>query len=273
MRLEVKDASFYYEEGHPVFQNVSFTLDAGQTLSILGPNGTGKSTLLNCLAGLLKLSFGKILLDGKCQEEYSSREIARRIGYVPQNHMPVYGYTVRDFVVMGRAPYLGVFAVPGRADYMMADEAIEKMGICHLSDRPYTEISGGERQQADIARVLVQQPGLILMDEPTSALDFGNQMRTIDLVKYLASEGYAVIMTTHTPDHAIMLNDRVALLNRSGLLRSGAAETIMQEKTLRDVYQADLRMVYIPEIGRMACVAGTNKIQDAGVADNVQEQP
>lgn len=259
MLLEVRNASFHYENGREIFRNVSFSLDAGQTLSILGPNGTGKSTLLNCLARLLKLSSGEIFLCGKPQKDYRSKEISRIIGYVPQTHIPTYGYTVRDFVVMGRAPHLGVLAVPGKEDYEIADAAVESMGISHLSGRPYTEISGGERQLAVVARVLAQQPKIIMMDEPASALDFGNQLRIIDLIEELAGRGYAVIMTTHTPDHAIMLNGTVALLDRTGCMRTGSVSEIMREDILRKVYRADLKLIYVPEIERMACVAGNNK--------------
>lgn len=252
--IEVKNASFSYAS-REIFHDVSFSLREGQILSIIGPNGSGKSTLLNCLAGLLKLKAGEIFLDGRPQKRLKAREIARIIGYVPQYQAPVYGYTVRDFVVMGRAPYIRVLATPDKRDYEMADEAIGSMGIAHLADRPYTEISGGERQQATIARVMVQKPQIIMMDEPTSALDFGNQMRVIKNIHALSSEGYTVITTTHTPDHAIMLDDTVAMLDRTGTLRVGTTDEIMREKLLCEVYRTNVKLVYVKEVGRMACIA------------------
>jgi iron complex transport system ATP-binding protein len=261
MLLKVENASFRYPDGRYIFQNINFSLNAGQTLSILGANGSGKSTLLNCLANLLKLSSGKIFLCGKPQREYRTKEIAKIIGYVPQLHVSAYGYTVRDFVVMGCAPHMGLFSIPGKKEYKVADEAIERMGISHLAHRPYTEISGGERQQATIARVIVQQPKIIMMDEPTSALDFGNQLRTINLVRDLSKQGYAVIMTTHTPDHAIMLDDTIAIMDRRGTLQTGKTFDIMREETLKEVYQADFRMIYVPEIGRMACLADNSRLR------------
>lgn len=252
--LEVRDASFAYGR-HEIFGGVSLTLERGQILSVIGPNGSGKSTLLNCLAGLLRLNTGEIVLEGRPQRSMRARDIARVVGYVPQNPASVYGYTVRDFVVMGRAPHIGILAKPGRRDYAMADAAIDAMGIAHLAGSPCTEISGGERQQASIARVMVQRPKVVMMDEPTSALDFGNQMRVIGMIRRLASEGYAVIMTTHTPDHAIMLDDTVALLDRSGALRVGVTDAILREDLLSAVYRTDVRMVYVKEVGRMACLA------------------
>ena len=252
--LEINGASFDYGD-RSIFRDVSFTLKSGQVLSILGPNGSGKSTLLNCLAGLLHLKTGEIVLDGKSQRSLSARDIAKVIGYVPQSQLPIYGYSVRDFVVMGRAPYIGVMSTPGESDYRLADEAIESMGISHLSDRPYTDISGGERQQATIARVIVQKPRIIMMDEPTSALDFGNQMRVISMIGQLAAEGYTIIMTTHTPDHAIMLDDTVALMDRSGTLRVGRTDAIMHEGLLSEIYRTDVKLVYVEEVGRAVCIA------------------
>ncbi len=252
--LEVRDASFAYGRCE-VFRGVSFSLREGQVLSVIGPNGSGKSTLLNCLAGLLKLSAGEILLEGRPQRSLRARDVARVVGCVPQSQTLLYGYTVRDFVVMGRAPHIGVLAKPGRRDYAMADAALEAMGIAHLSGSPCTEISGGERQQASIARVMVQRPRIVMMDEPTSALDFGNQMRVIGTIRKLAADGYAVIMTTHTPDHAIMLDDTVALLDRTGTLRVGGTDAILREDLLSEVYRTKVRMVYVKEVGRMTCLA------------------
>jgi iron complex transport system ATP-binding protein len=209
---------------------------------------------MGCIAGLLKLEQGVIRLDGKDASTLKAREIARVIGFVPQSHVPVYGYTVRDFVVMGRAPHIGTFATPGEREYEIADSAIDSMDIGHLANRPYTEISGGERQQAIIARVLAQQPQIIMMDEPTSSLDYGNQMRIVQLIRRLASEDYTVIMTTHTPDHAIMLGDTAGLMDREGRLHIGATDEIMREDVLKDVYRTDLKLVYVEEARRLDCI-------------------
>ncbi|MDR1363332.1 MAG: ABC transporter ATP-binding protein [Spirochaetaceae bacterium] len=253
--LEVKNAAFNYERGKPIFENLSFSLQAGHILSILGPNGCGKSTLLNCLAAISTLSSGEIFLDGKAQRSLTRKEIARLIGYVPQMSTLSYGYTVLDYVVMGRAPYIGALSTPKESDAEIARNALVKMGITHLAGRPYTEISGGERQMATIARVLVQEPRVIMLDEPTAALDFGNQMRALALLKTLSREGYSVIMTTHTPDHAIMLDDTVALLDRNGNFEAGGVEQIMREDALSEVYRTPLKMVYVPEAGRTTCMA------------------
>ncbi|MDR3164033.1 MAG: ABC transporter ATP-binding protein [Synergistaceae bacterium] len=252
--LEARGVSFTYENGRRVFKDVSFSLDAGEIMSVIGPNGAGKSTLLNCLAGLLPLETGEILLNGRGQRSFSANELAQMIGYVPQNHIPVYSYSVREFVVMGRAPHIRTFASPSRRDYEIAGSAIESMQISDLEDRPYTEISGGERQKAIIARVLAQQPRIIMMDEPTSFLDYGNQTLTIRLVRRLASEGYAVVMTTHNPDHAIMLGGIVALMDNDGGFSAGSVDEIMREEILKRVYKTNLNLAYVESAGRKTCI-------------------
>ncbi len=255
MILEVKDLAFaYHKNAREIIHDVNIQLEAGEVLTILGPNGAGKSTLLNCLANLLKPTRGQILLNGKSHAEMSYREVAQILGYVPQNHTATYSYLVRDFVVMGRSPHLGLMERPGKKDYAIADKVIRELGIEKYADRPYTEISGGERQQALIARAITQEPQIIMFDEPTNHLDFGNQLRTITKIHDLAKKGYAVIMTTHMPNHAIMLGGKTAILNRGGTLICGRTEEIINDDTLRDIYQVDVRVIDIPEAGGKVCV-------------------
>lgn len=254
VQLEIKNGAFGYPGGPMIFHDVSFAIEQGQVFCILGPNGAGKSTLLNCLANLYTLGSGEILLDGKPLHALSRREVAQWIGYVPQNQDPTYGYTVRDFVVMGRAPYISTMQLPTQADYDKADEALEVMGIAHLRERPYTDISGGERQQATIARVIAQEPKIILMDEPTSSLDFGNQLRTVRMIRALAQRGYAVVMTTHNPDHAIMLDDTVGILDREGQMVTGRTREVLSEQLLSQVYRVDVKIVHVDAVGRDACL-------------------
>lgn len=255
MILEVKDLCYRYKSGRTIFQNVSFGIQKGEILSILGPNGAGKSTLLNCIANLLHPQSGQILLEGRPMDTMGVGEIAQIIGYVPQSHHPAYDYTVRDFVVMGRAPYIGLFSKPTPEDYELVNEALDRLGILKLADKPYTQISGGERQQVTIARVLVQRPKLILLDEPTSHLDYGNQIRTVRMIRRLSEEGYAVILTTHMPDHVIMLGSRVGMLDYSGTMTFGSVEETMTEERLSRMYQVPLKVRYIEEIRRKACFA------------------
>jgi len=254
MILEVNNLSFHYHNSRTIFHEVSFSVDNGEVLSILGTNGAGKSTLLNCIANLFKPDSGHILLNGQPMSKMNIRDVARIIGYVPQVHASAYAYTVREFAVMGRTPYIGTFATPSMEDYRITDEALERMGIAHLRGKPYTEISGGERQQVMIARVIAQQPQLILLDEPTAHLDYGNQYRVVQMIRQLAAEGYALIMTTHNPEHAIILNGKVAILNREGVLGVGQAAETLCAKTLSNLYGLNIKTIYDDEARRNVCV-------------------
>lgn len=254
MIYEVKNVRFAYPGSRNVLDGVSLEIERGDVLSILGPNGAGKSTLLTCMMALNKPQSGSISVDGKALEEMSARELAGKVSFVPQNLKPVFGYTVLEFVLMGRAPLISALGRPGKEDRNAAYEALEKMGLKDLADRPYTEISGGEMQQASIARAIVRKPQVILFDEPTAHLDFGNQLRTLKVIKELSREGYTTVITTHNPDHAIMLGGRAAILNKEGKLVAGSTEELVTEDTLSKVYNAELKIRYIEELGRNVCL-------------------
>lgn len=255
MILEVKDLSFKYNKrGRTIFHDVSFDLAEGEVLSILGTNGAGKSTLLNCISGLFKPESGSICLEGRNMNSMTMKDVAKVIGYVPQIHTPAYAYSVLEFTVMGRTPYIGMFSKPSEEDYFIAEQALERMNILHLRDKAYTEISGGERQQVTIARVMAQQPKIILLDEPTAHLDYGNQYRVVQMIKQLAGEGYALIMTTHNPDHAIILDGKVAILNREGVLGVGHAAESLNEEMLSTLYGLSIKTVYDEDAQRNICV-------------------
>ncbi len=259
MILEVEHLSYSYRPDRPLFRDVNFTFDKGQVLSILGANGAGKSTLLNGIANLLTPKTGEIRLNGTPVSQLGLRQISQLIGYVPQSHVPAYAYAVRDFVVMGRAPHLGTFQQPSREDYALVDQTLEEMGILHLADRPYTELSGGERQQATIARAIVQQPEIIMLDEPTNHLDYGNQLRALSMVRSLVERGFGVIMTSHNPDHVILLGGQVGILDRSGHFTVGEREEVMTEERLRELYNSELYLTYVERVGRQVCVPGNLK--------------
>lgn len=256
MKLEVKNLGFGYTPDAPLFSNVNFSLEKGGIFSILGANGAGKSTMMNCIANLLKPDAGEILLDGRSLSSLPPVKVARRIGYVPQIHTPAYGYEVLDFVVMGRAPYIGAFSQPSAADYELADQALEELGIQKLARRPYTELSGGERQQVTIARAIVQQPDIILLDEPTNHLDYGNQLRVIRLIRKLADKGYGILITSHMPDHVLLLGGQAGLLRDDARLLTGSAEEVLTEQNLNDLYHVNVHMVYVKEVGRKVCISG-----------------
>ncbi len=252
---EVENISFRYPGyERDVLKGVSLCLHKGEILCILGPNGAGKTTLLSCMAGLLKPASGTVRLCGRDLREMSEKEIAKLTGFVPQMHVPAFDYRVIDFVLMGRAPHTGLFSRPSAAEEQQCREVLENMGLSHIADKSYLDISGGERQQLLIARAIVQSPEAILFDEPTAHLDYGNQHRTLRRIKQMASEGYSVVITTHNPDHALLLGDQAAIVSKDGTVVQGSSSDILTEEKLSEVYGMDIRIRYIEELGRAACL-------------------
>ncbi len=239
MRLDVDQIAFGYG-GRLVGQDISFTLEENEVLVLFGPNGAGKTTLFKTLLGLVPLRAGTIRLDGRPIGAWSGRERASRIAYVPQAHAALFPFTVEDLVLMGRAPHVGLFATPGRRDREVAAATLERLGIGHLASRAYTEISGGERQIALIARALAQEPSILVMDEPTASLDYGHQMRVLDRVRELAGEGVSIVLSTHNPDHAFRVADRVALVFQSRIAALGPPETVLTADALKQLYDIDV---------------------------------
>ena len=255
MNLAIEHLGFSYTPTTPIFGDVTFSVEAGQTVCLLGPNGCGKTTLLNCIVGLHKPTSGDILVDGISVNTLSGAQVAQRLGYVPQEITAAFDYTVLDYVVTGCAPHLKWFKRPGEAEYARAWESLKRLNIERLADHSYARISGGERQQVSIARVLTQKPSFILLDEPTSHLDFGNQIRVLRVVKALAEEGYGILMTTHNPDHVLMLGGDVVMMSRGGAYRFGKASEIVTAEALQELYGVEIYLEHSERAQRDVCVA------------------
>ena len=252
MSITIQNLSFSYGD-KKVLRDVSLQVEPMEAVSILGPNGAGKTTLLNLMAGLEKPGSGSITYDGAASGRLTPREMALFLGYVPQTIEAAFDYRVIDYVVTGCAPRMGVFERPGKAHYAAAMQAIEEMGIGHLAETSYRQISGGERQQVSIARVLAQAPTYILMDEPTSHLDYGNQLRVLKTIRRLAKSGFGIVYTTHNPDHALLLGGKAAIINRQGELVFGDSAEMLQEEALSTLYGIQLAIGQGEGEGRRVC--------------------
>jgi len=228
-----------------VFQNVSFSVQPGIVFCLLGPNGIGKSTLLKCLGGILHVRKGLIVLNGRNLAAFKPPEVARAVGYVPQGLMSAFPFRIKDIVVMGRAPHLSVLASPTHKDTEFAYGAMKTVGILHLADRPCNTVSGGEWQLTLIARALVQEPQILLLDEPTSHLDMGNQVKILQVIKDLASNGMTVIMATHFPDHAFLVAGVVAILNNGQISQIGSPDVVITEESMKLTYGVDTRIICV----------------------------
>lgn len=209
MGLEVCDLSFSLA-GRPVLRGVSFEAPAGEVTAILGANGSGKSTLLKVIAGVHPCPPGAVAVLGRDLSRAAGAERASLLGYLPQFHRPVFSFAVEDVVLTGRAAY--AFAAPRPRDRDRGRDALEAVGITDLAGRTYGELSGGERQLVLIARVLAQDPRVILLDEPTSHLDLANQGRLAGLLGKLAAWGKAVVAVLHDPNLAFSCADRLVFL-------------------------------------------------------------
>ena len=239
MKLEAQKLAYGYP-GRRIGDDVTFELNAGEVLCMLGPNGIGKTTLFRTLLGLLPVQGGTVMLDGRDLRTLQRDDIARLVSYVPQAHGAFFPYTVREVVLMGRTAHLGLFAAPSARDQGAALDAIGRMGIAHLADAIYTRISGGERQLVLIARALAQEARMVVMDEPTANLDFGNQVRVLERIRALAADGIGVLLSTHDPDHAFLCADRVAMLHNGSLLACGVLETVMTSAQLQQLYGVEV---------------------------------
>lgn len=232
--------------GRLVGEGFSFALVPGEVLALLGPNGGGKTTLLKTLLGLLPPRSGAVTLDGRPLARWSARERARRLAYVPQAAPPGFAYSVEDLVLMGRSAHRGLFVAPGAADRAAVAIAIERLRLQPLARRPVTELSGGERQLALVARALAQEARVIVLDEPTASLDFGNQGRVLGEIRRLADAGLAVLFTTHDPNQALRVADRALLLRGGRPLALGPVTQVLDATRLQALYGVPVETVPAP---------------------------
>ena len=229
MSLAAHALSFGYP-GRVVGRDLDLAVAGGEALCVLGPNGTGKTTLLRTLLGLLPALAGRVSESGRDLVALPRRAVARALAYVPQAAPSPFDFTLLEWVEMGRTAHLGAFAAPARGDRDAAERALERLGIGALAARSIGAVSGGERQLAHIARALATEARVLVMDEPTAGLDFANQSRVLDEVARLKAGGMAVLFCTHDPAHAFRVADRVLLLSRGRVLAQGpTAETLVAE--------------------------------------------
>lgn len=258
MRLIASNLAYSFDGINTLWKNVNLNVGDGELFSLLGSNGVGKSTMLRCLIGFFKPFSGDVKLVDDDNSEYNAwnnlKEFTEKIGYVPQLQDTAYSFQVRDYVVMGRAPHLGLFSQPQIEDYEITDEVLHDMGIYEIRNRSFNCLSGGQQRQAVIARAIVQRPKMIIMDEPTNHLDYGNQFRVLQMIEKLLEKGITVLLTTHMPDQALYLGGRAGILTKDGL-RIGAAGEVLNEETLQEIYKVKIRLVYVKEAGRMVCIA------------------
>ncbi len=227
----------YRAGGRALLEGVDLTLAPGDCLGLIGPNGAGKTTLLRLAAGLLTPTSGGVRLGERALGELGRREIARRLGYVPQRPQLDAAFSVRAVVLTGRTPHLGRFQVETAADRRIADEALARADLAAFAERPVTALSGGERQRVAIARALAQRPRLLLLDEPTASLDLRHQHEIMALAAGLARDAdLAVLVSVHDLNLAARYCDRLAVLDRGRLVAAGAPIAVLTPALLAAVF-------------------------------------
>lgn len=238
--LSVENLSYHYKNGPEVLKDLSFTVEDGQFMAILGNNGAGKSTMLKCFNKILTPDSGRVLMDGEDVLTLSGRQIAQRMAFVAQS-VPGTQMTVHDIVMLGRKPYMQWSFT--EQDHEIVHMAMDELGISHLRGRFLSTLSGGEKQKVMLARALAQQPKILLLDEPTSALDIQNQYLVLQMVREICSQqGITAIVVIHDLNLALRFCSRFLLLSGGQVYRFGGKE-IIDRQALKDVYNVDAEVV------------------------------
>lgn len=234
--LSIHQVTFGYHPHAPVLTDASLDVPRGSVMGLLGPNGSGKTTLLHLALGWLRPDAGRVELDGRPLGAYGRQELGRRMGLVPQSENIAFDYSVLEYVLLGRAPYLPPLEMPGTADVSAALRALERVGIADLAERSMLEISGGERQLALTARSLAQQPEILLLDEPAAHLDLGNKARLVKILRSLNEQGVTILLTSHDPEMASLLCTHLVLVERGCPLTAGPLNEMLTAKNLSRLY-------------------------------------
>lgn len=253
MILNVNNLSFGYDK-RLVLKNLEFGIEKPGVLAVVGPNGVGKSTLFKLILGLLKPKEGSIEIENKTISEYSRRELAKEMAYIPQSHYPTYNYSVLNTVIMGMVGDINMFSTPSKKHIDAALEALSELGISHLATRGYAQISGGERQLTLIARALVQKAKILIMDEPTANLDFGNQLHVMEKIRELSKEGYTIIVSLHNPQHAFLYSDTSLVLHEGRVLAYGDTKTVVNHSVLESIYNIGINLLEVENEGEITLV-------------------
>lgn len=222
----------------PILRDVSFSLNAGEWVAVVGPNGAGKTTLLRTVAGLIPYS-GQVILQERPLKEWSSRERARRLAFVRQNQEISFGFTVMEFVLLGRSPHRGWLEAFNPEDVQIAERVLESVALSGYEGRRLSELSGGEYQRVRLAQVLAQDPEVLLLDEPTTHLDIHHQLDLLVRVRELANEGRTILSAIHDLPLAARFADRILVLHDGNLVADGKPKEILTPDLIRDVFRVD----------------------------------
>lgn len=268
MRFEVKDGGFGYSRGEHILNDVNFSMDKPEVLSVLGANGAGKTTLLKCMLGLLEWKTGGTYIDGENIKDIPYHQLWQKIGYVPQAKASAFAYHTQDMVLLGRNAHLGTFGQPKKEDRDIAMACMEEIGIGYLKGKLCSRISGGELQMVLIARALAAKPSILILDEPESNLDFRNQLIVLETIERLCREkGISAIVNTHYPEHALSISHKALLLTNRGSTIFGPTKEVLSEEHLDEAFGVEVKLYPLRHRDRTyTCVlpVGLKEIMERG---------
>ena len=236
--LSIEGIEFSFDA--KILKGISFEAERGDFISVLGPNGSGKTTLLRCISATLKPQKGSAYIDGNSVHAMKSREIAKSFAFVEQSSPLGYELSVRDVIMLGRLPHIARFSSPSKEDKSAVDEALSVVGIKELAERPFDELSGGEKQKALIALAIAQNTKVLLLDEPTAHLDMKAQLEVMTLLRKLCSEGRIIIMATHNVSSASHFSNKILLLRDGEQIAFGPPDRVIREEMIREVFGVGL---------------------------------
>ncbi len=248
--IEIQNLSFSYSE-ELVVKDVSFSVSDGEFVGIIGPNGAGKSTLLKLMDGILQPKKGDIFLQEKRHGDYTRKQLAKIIGFVPQNFTTAFSYSVSDIVLMGRFAHLSAFSSEGVVDHRIVEKSMQSTDVWHFRKRPFAELSGGEKQRAVLASALAQEPRILLLDEPTSSLDIKYQRQFYSILHELQqSKALTIIVVTHDINLAARYCQRLILLKKGEVVEDGSPQKVITKKIMESAYEVEVEILSHPIDGK-----------------------
>ena len=253
MSIEIEDLSFGYKPERQILHHITCSMADGQITSIIGSNGTGKTTLLRCMLGLLPYQ-GNITISGGDLKACNRLQLSRLMAYVPQKCNVSYNYETIEMVMMGASGRIGRYATPGKKEETEAMEAMEKIGIASLAHQLFWEISGGEQQLVLVARSLMQGARTLLLDEPVASLDFANQAKVLWVVRALADDGYCVILTSHNPDQVFRFSDQVIAVKQGSVLHQGKPDEVVTAPLIKELYGIETEVFSLADDTIRVCI-------------------
>lgn len=244
--VSMTDISFTWPTADTaLFNNLNLDFPKGKTVCLIGPNGSGKTTMIELILGWRKANTGSIRVEQRIVSAIPARERGRTMALVPQEERLPFPYSALEYVLLGRAPYLPPLAIPGKRDREIAWAVLEQVGISHLAHRAVPRLSGGEKRMVLIARALIQQPRILLLDEPANHLDPANRERVMEILAALKSSGITLIISSHEPDMVTRLADSVVLLQAGTIPSMGGTEEMITPERLSYLYGVSVRIVEV----------------------------